>query len=167
MLEGFTQFINIKIAGTSTLGGAVDDAVSAMDRLQKRSKTMMKMGAGMVGAGAAMAGFGIAAVMSTNATTKALGELASVGVKNLGAVEEAARKFTNQWAGVTKSEFITAAYDIKSGIASLSDVGVAKFTELSALTAKATKATVAQMTSLFATGYGIYKSFFGCPVYSA
>ena len=31
MLEGFTQFINIKIAGTSTLGGAVLEVVSQMD----------------------------------------------------------------------------------------------------------------------------------------
>ena len=56
MLQGFTQFINIKIAGTSTLGGAVDDAVSAMDKLEKRSKTMIKMGAGMAVAGAATVG---------------------------------------------------------------------------------------------------------------
>ena len=56
MLQGFTQFINIKIAGTSTLGGAVDDAVTAMDRLEKRSKTMMKMGMGMVAAGGAVIG---------------------------------------------------------------------------------------------------------------
>ena len=56
MLEGFTQFINIKIAGTSTLGGAVDDATTALDRLQKRSKTMMKMGVGMAAAGASVVG---------------------------------------------------------------------------------------------------------------
>ena len=56
MLQGFTQFINIKIAGSSTLGGAVDDAVSAMDRLEKRSKSMMKMGAGMAAAGAIIIG---------------------------------------------------------------------------------------------------------------
>ena len=56
MLQGFTQFINIKIAGSSTLGGAVDDAVSAMDRLEKRSKTMVKMGAGMAAAGAIIIG---------------------------------------------------------------------------------------------------------------
>ncbi|MBC8204965.1 MAG: phage tail tape measure protein [FCB group bacterium] len=161
MLEGFTQFINIKIAGTSTLGGAVDDAVSALDRLEKRSKTMFKLGAGLAVAGAGMMGLGVAAAMSTNATTTALGELASVSVKNLAALEEAARKFTNQWSGMTKSEFISAAYDIKSGIYSLSDEGVAKFTEFAALTAKATKATVAEMTSLFATGYGIYKSYYG------
>gem|GEM_PF-573033 len=161
MLQGFTQFINIKIAGTSTLGGAVDDAVNAMDKLEKRSKTMVKMGAGLAGVGAGMLGLGMAAVISTNATTTALGEVASVGIKDLGALEEAARKFTNKWSGMTKAEFISAAYDIKSGIYSLSDEGVAKFTEFAALTAKATKATVAEMTSLFATGYGIYKSYYG------
>lgn len=56
---------------------------------------------------------------------------------------------------------ISAAYDIKSGIASLSDEGVAGFTELAGLTAKATKSTIGEMTSLFATGYGIYKDFYG------
>jgi len=121
MLQGFTQFINIKITGTSTLGGAVEDAVSALDKLEKRSKAMVKIGAGLAGVGAGMLGLGLAAVLSTNATTTALGEVASVGVKDLGALEEAARKFTNQWSGMTKAEFISAAYDIKSGIYSLSD----------------------------------------------
>lgn len=51
-------------------------------------------------------------------------------------------------------------YDIKSGIASLSDEGVAEFTSLAALTAKATKSTAGEMTSLFATGYGIYKDYY-------
>ncbi|MBO3282610.1 hypothetical protein, partial [Intestinimonas butyriciproducens] len=53
-----------------------------------------------------------------------------------------------------------AAYDIKSGIASLTDEGVAQFTELAGLTAKATKSTTGEMTSLFATGYGIYKGYY-------
>ena len=42
-------------------------------------------------------------------------------------------------------------------LSSLSDEGVAEFTALAALTAKATKSTASEMTSLFATGYGIYK----------
>ena len=46
-------------------------------------------------------------------------------------------------------------------IASLSDTAVGEFTKIAALTAKATKATVADMTSLFATGYGIFKDFYG------
>lgn len=40
------------------------------------------------------------------------------------------------------------------------DEGVAEFTSLAALTAKATKSTAAEMTSLFATGYGIYKDYY-------
>ncbi len=100
------------------------------------------------------------AAMATVPTQKALGELASVGVTDMRAMTNAAADFSNQWAGTTKTEFIAAAYDIKSGISSLSDAGVAGMTELSALTAKATKATVGEMTSLFATGHAIYKQQF-------
>lgn len=39
-------------------------------------------------------------------------------------------------------------------IASLTDEGVAQFTQLAALTGKATKSTTEEMGSLFATGYG-------------
>jgi len=98
-----------------------------------------------------------AAALSTVKTQKALGELASVGVQDMRAMESAATAFSNAFSGTTKAEFIAAAYDIKSGIASLSDAGVAAFTDLAALTGKATKSTVDVMTSLFATGYGIYK----------
>ena len=53
--------------------------------------------------------------------------------------------------------FIKASYDIKSGISSLSDEGVAEFTRLAAVTARATKSNVEEMTKLFALGYGIFK----------
>lgn len=39
----------------------------------------------------------------------------------------------------------------------MTDEGVAQFTQLAALTGKATKSTTEEMGSLFATGYGIYK----------
>ena len=107
-----------------------------------------------------IAGAALAPVEATFETRRAIGELASLGVRDLGAVENAARSFSDQWAGTTKADFISAAYDIKSGIASLSDEGVAEFTSLAALTAKATKSTAGEMTSLFATGYGIYKSYY-------
>ncbi|GAA6428443.1 phage tail tape measure protein [Dielma fastidiosa] len=90
----------------------------------------------------------------------ALGELSSLGIENLDALTASANDFSNQWSGTTTPEFLTAAYDIKSGIASLSDQGVADMTELASLTAKATKATASEMTSLFATGYGIYKNYY-------
>lgn len=102
----------------------------------------------------------VSTALATIPTEKALGELASVGITDFAALETSAASFSNAWSGTNKADFLTAAYDIKSGISSLSDAGVAKFTELSALTAKATKASVGEMTSLFATGYGIYKGFY-------
>ncbi|MDH3975533.1 MAG: phage tail tape measure protein [Deltaproteobacteria bacterium] len=95
--------------------------------------------------------------LTTIPTGRALGELASVGITDMQALESAASDFSNQFAGTSKVDFLSASYDIKSGIASLSDEGVAGFTKLAAMTGKATKSTVNEMTSLFATGYGIYK----------
>lgn len=123
---------------------------SATGGFQKAGKVMAAAGAGIVTACTGI-------VTSTFETQNALGELSSLGVKDLKAVESAAKSFSDTWAGTTKSDFITAAYDIKSGIASLSDEGIAQFTELAALTGKATKSTTQEMGSLFATGYGIYK----------
>lgn len=124
--------------------------LSATGGFQKAGKVMAAAGVGIVSACTGI-------VTSTFETQNALGELSSLGVKDLKAVESAAKNFSDTWAGTTKSDFITAAYDIKSGIASLSDEGVAKFTELAAITGKATKSTTQEMGSLFATGYGIYK----------
>lgn len=98
--------------------------------------------------------------MAVIPTQKALGELSSVGIKDMAVMEAAAVSFSNQFSGTVKPDFLAAAYDIKSGIASLSDAGVAEFTKLAALTGKATKSTTAEMTSLFATGYGIYKNYY-------
>ncbi len=114
----------------------------------------------MAAVGAALLTVLSGTVMATVDTQKALGELASVGIQDLGALEKAGAQFSNKWAGTTKAEFISAAYDIKSGISSLTDSGVAEFTKLAALTGKATKSTTSEMTGLFATGYGIYKSMY-------
>jgi len=160
MIQGFTQGINIRIIGSSNLAGTMSDAVSQMDRFKASAKSLMKIGGWMLGVGTAMLGFAGLTVTSTNATTKALGEMASLGFQDLKSLESAAKEFSNQFAGITKSDFIAAAYDIKSGIASLSDTAVGEFTKIAALTAKATKASVSEMTSLFATGYGIFKDFY-------
>ena len=161
MIQGFTQGINIRIIGSSNLKGTMSEAVSQMDRFKASAKSLMKVGGWMLGVGTAMLGFAGLTVASTNATTRALGEMASLGFKDLKSLERASKEFSNQFAGITKSDFIAAAYDIKSGIASLSDAAVGEFTKIAALTAKATKATVADMTSLFATGYGIFKDYYG------
>lgn len=138
----------------------VDGSVSKLQRVEQTLGGMAKTGMVMQAVGAQITGAVLAPVEATFETRRAIGELASLGVKDLETVEDAARSFSDQWAGTSKSDFISAAYDIKSGIASLSDEGIADFTTLSALTAKATKASVGEMTSLFATGYGIYKNYY-------
>ncbi|MDD3770466.1 MAG: phage tail tape measure protein [Sulfuricurvum sp.] len=98
--------------------------------------------------------------------TQAQGEIASLGIGDNGiaAITAEAKAFSNQWAGTTAPDFIRASYDIKSGISSLSDTAVGKFTSMSALTASATKSTTAEMTKLFALGHGIYRQQFGSDI---
>lgn len=142
---------------TGNLSSVTNKVADSTEKLNKAFGSVQKAGAVMVGVGTALTTACLGTVQSTFDTQNALGELASLGVQDLAAVEKAAKSFSDTWAGTTKSEFISASYDIKSGIASLTDEGVAKFTELAALTGKATKSTTEEMGSLFATGYGIYK----------
>lgn len=141
-------------------GDSIQRLEQQMESLNQRSQSWMTSGAGMMAAGAGIATAILLPTRATWETRRALGELSSVGVENLKVLETAAEEFSNQWSGTTKAEFVAAAYDIKGGIASLMDEGVAEYTKLAALTAKATKATTAEMTSLFATGYGIYKDMY-------
>lgn len=145
------------LAGIASRVGA---DVSKLDALGQTFGGFVKAGTAMQGAGSRITSAVLAPVEATFETRRALGELASLGVEDLDALESAARNFSDQWSGTTKADFISAAYDIKSGISSLSDEGVAEFTALAALTAKATKSTASEMTSLFATGYGIYKGYY-------
>ena len=145
---------------TSKVQGAADGVPSAVQKMNDAFGTMQKAGVAMTGMGTAIVGACMGTVTATFDTQDALAEVASLGVEDLGALEKAAKNFSDTWAGTTKSDFISASYDIKSGIASLTDEGVAQYTKLAGLTAKATKATTADMTSLFATGYGIYKNYY-------
>jgi len=153
--------LSVVLGLTDNLSGGLSDATervkTSTKSITEEFGTVQKAGAVLGGVGASIVTAGYATVQSTFETQDALGELASLGVTDLKAVENAAKGFSDTWAGTTKSDFITAAYDIKSGIASLTDEGVADFTELAALTGKATKSTTEEMGSLFATGYGIYK----------
>lgn len=148
---------------TGPMSGVTSSVNGTVSKLQKANAAlgnMAKTGAVMQEVGSQITGAVLSPVEATFETRRAIGELASLGVKDLGVVEDAARQFSDQWAGTTKADFIAAAYDIKSGIASLSDEGIAEYTNLAGLTAKATKSTIGEMTSLFATGYGIYKSYY-------
>ena len=142
------------------MAGIGNNVSGEIKKLNSAFGTMQKAGAAMAGVGVGITGLCAKTVTATFDTQNALGELSSLGVKDLKAVEDAAKSFSDTWAGTSKADFITASYDIKSGIASLTDEGVAQFTQLAALTGKATKSTTEEMGSLFATGYGIYKGFY-------
>jgi hypothetical protein len=133
----------------ATVTSGADRMGASLDRIQR--------GTMMMGAGAALMALPVALVAATAATQKALGEVSSVGVKDLRTLEDAAESFTNQWAGTTKAEFIGAAYDVKSALANLSDEAVGTFSAMAALTAKASKATTQEMVGTFTTAYGIFK----------
>ena len=145
------------MAGVASRVGA---DVSKLDTVSQTLGSMAKTGTVMQEMGSQITGAVLAPVEATFETRRALGELSSLGVKDLDALENAAREFSDQWSGTSKADFISAAYDIKSGISSLNDEGVAEYTSLAGLTAKATKSAIGEMTSLFATGYGIYKGYY-------
>ena len=106
------------------LSNVTNNVTASTKSINEAFGTVQKAGAALTGVGAGILGAGIATVKSTFETQDALGELSSLGVTDLKAVENAAKSFSDTWAGTTKSDFITAAYDIKSGIASLTDEGV-------------------------------------------
>lgn len=152
----FTQNAYRVQAAMSTMA---DQSQESAMRMQQSFNQVMT-GVALMGAGAAALAIPIKFALSTRETTKALGEMTSLGFQDLNALESKAREFSNDFAGTLTAQFVGAAYDIKSAISTLSDEGVAEFTRLAALTGKATKATTEEMTGLFATGYGIFKSQF-------
>lgn len=140
--------------------GEAEESMKKLDKINEMFGGMTKAGAVMQEVGTQMTQAVLEPVQATFGTSRALSELSSLGVEDLETLESAAESFSNRFAGTTKSDFITAAYDIKSGIASLTDEGVAQYTELAGITAKATKSTTGEMTSLFASAYGIYKDYY-------
>ncbi len=129
-------------------------------RMMQNAKKMGLMGGAALGIGYALKRKLASPLTEVMGLEQAKGELASVGIKNMGVVVQKAHAMAGQLAGVTSASFVKAAYDIRSGISALNDEGVAQLTAQAALTAKATKANVATMTSVFATGYGVFKEQF-------
>ncbi|MDZ4042920.1 MAG: phage tail tape measure protein [Eubacteriales bacterium] len=144
---------------TESLASFENQAQKAHNAIELGNK-MAISGALFMAASAKITGSLSRLLAPTVGTQRALGELASVGITDFDALSRAAQNFSSQWSGTTEADFLSAAYDIKSGISSLSDAAVGEFTAMAALTGKATKSTTGEMTSLFATGYGIYKDLY-------
>ena len=153
MKDMFTQ----NAARVQTAMTSLDASVAAASERMSRNLDRIQKGTMMIGAGLAMMAVPAALIASTAATQKALAEMASLGTKDLRTLEDAAESFSNTWAGSTKAQFITAAYDVKSALANLSDEAVGTFSAMAALTGKASKATTQEMVETFTTAYGIFK----------
>jgi len=137
--------------------GSLDETVADATERMSRNFDLIQKGTMMIGAGLALMALPAGLVASTADTQKALGELSSLGVRDLAAIEDAAESFTNTWSRSNKAQFIAAAYDVRSALSNLSDEAVGAFSSMAGLTAKATKASVEEMVGTFTAGYGIFK----------
>jgi TP901 family phage tail tape measure protein len=110
--------------------------------------------AGVVGAAYSVNGL----LEPTKAMQRALGEVKSLGVADdtLDKLRETALKFSTQY-GETAADFVKASYDIQSAISGLSGDELSRFTEVSGVLAKGTKANVADITNYVGTMYGIFQ----------
>ena len=136
---------------------SLDATVAASQARMSRNMELIQQGAMVMGAGLTMMAAPAGLVASTIGTQRALGEMASLGYRDFKVLERAAEDFTNRYAGFSKPAIISASYDIKSALSSLSDEAVGTFAQLAALTAKATKASTEEMVGTFTTAYGIFK----------
>jgi|GEM_PF-2466496 len=138
-------------------GAKMEAAQARYDRALQRAANVSLVGAGLQHVGQTAMGMVADPLNEMRATERAKGELQSLDIQDTASIVKAGQAMATTFAGMNTAGFVSAAYDIKSGISSLTDTGVADMTRLAALTAKATKANVGQMTSLFATSYGSFK----------
>ncbi|EGW7452556.1 phage tail tape measure protein, partial [Salmonella enterica] len=89
----------------------------------------------------------------------ALAEVSSLDVTNktLDQLRKTSQNFAVDY-GESASAFVRSAYDIQSAIAGLQGDELTKFTEASAVLAKATKSDTATITSYMGTMYGVFKN---------
>ncbi|WP_321150235.1 phage tail tape measure protein [Aeromonas jandaei] len=157
-----TSQYNAQLAEQQKALDGVAERQKALAEITERNKEMrVSATVDAVGVGAAV--FGIKQLVDVyGEVATAQGQIGSLGIEadGIAAITAKAKEFSNQWSGTTQADFIKASYDIKSGISSLSDAAVGEFTKIAALTATATKSSTAEMTSLFASGYGIYRKQF-------
>lgn len=96
-------------------------------------------------------------VKSTSETQQALSGIATLGYEQIDKLKDAARDFTNEWAGAVQSDFLETAHFIKSGIVTLSDEAVAQFTTATGIVGRATKSNIKELTELMPIMYGILR----------
>ncbi|WP_294948304.1 phage tail tape measure protein [Sulfurivirga sp.] len=148
---------NRRIERMSKLEAELAEAQKRYDRKIQHLANITLIAHGLQNVGRTVSGMLSTPVEQVREVARARGELKSLGIEDVEAIVRVGQRISAQWAGIRTADFVRAAYDIKSGISTLSDAGVAAMTAAAAITAKATKGDVTQMTSLFATAYGTFK----------
>lgn len=153
-----------KIQATTQQMNKLADASARVEAAQGRHDKQLQRAAHatIAAAGIQRVGQGIMGMLSSpldraRGVEAAKGELQSIDIANTGVIIDRGREISRRLAGVDTESFVRAAYDIKSGVSTLTDSGVAEMTTAAAVTAKATKADIGQMTSLFASGHAMFK----------
>lgn len=156
-VAGQIETVTDRMNRQAKVASKIQVAQERFDQTAQRAAHISMIAGGMQNAGQRAIGVVSDPMIRMRDTERAVGQLQSLDMLDTTAVVERGRALATELAGVTTSAFVAAAYDIKSGISSLSDQGVAEMTAMATMTAKATKADIGQMTSLFATGYGTFK----------
>lgn len=134
----------------------INDQIRQTGDLGRKSMERIVGGvAGLVASGAALH----QALMPAIETDRALSEVKSLGVvqADLDQLSKTATEFSIKF-GKSSTEFIGAAYDIKSAMGDLSGEELAGITESSAVLAAATKADTGTITDYMGTMYGVFKT---------
>lgn len=158
--------VGIILSATDALSPVLGNATSGLDsfdnKIDETSANLTKLGTASLALGEGISSALGSTFDDIQELRAAQGELKTLGIEGTGldAITQSAKEFASEFSGTTAPTFVKAAYDIKSGISSLSDTAVGGMTSIAALTGKATKSSTDLMTSLFATGYGIYKDQF-------
>jgi len=148
-----------KMQRQSLIAEKQQQITSRLDKSIQRAANMSFVAQSVGSIGRGLTGALTAPIDRMRGIQESRGQLQSLGMDKSGidAVVKTGRDMSKAFAGIDTASFTSAAYDIKSGIDNLTGEGVAKMTALASLTAKAAGSDTAGMTSLFATGYGVFK----------
>lgn len=158
--------IGIILSATDALSPVLGNATSGLDgfdnKIDETSANLTKLGTASLALGEGISSALGSTFDDIQELRAAQGELKTLGIEGTGldAITQSAKEFASEFSGTTAPTFVKAAYDIKSGISSLSDTAVGEMTSIAAMTASATKSSTDLMTSLFASGFGIYRKQF-------
>ncbi|ELS2656443.1 phage tail tape measure protein [Salmonella enterica] len=155
------------------MAAELDFTLSLVDKLTKPLKQAQSAVTGFADKAAAdfkRLGFGVAGLWGVAQGIKglvnpardmeaALAEVSSLDVANktLDQLRKTSQGFAVDY-GESASAFVRSAYDIQSAIAGLRGNELPKFTEASAILAKATKSDTATITNYMGTMYGVFKN---------